>query len=496
MSTEVSRGAVAATVVVSALMVVIDMTVANVALPNMMGALGATSDQITWVLTSFSMAEAVCIPLTGFLTLRYGERKMMLVCIIGFVTCSAACGQSDSLAEMILFRIMQGAFSAPVIPIAQSLLIQVFGPEERGKAMALFTLGVLVGPVLGPVLGGVLTEHLNWRWVFYINVPIGILCSALILRNIHISNVGAHKKIDWTMFGFMAVGIGLLQYVLSRGNQVNWFSSNTILFAAILSGICIVVFVLRSFITRGDIAPVWLMTDRNLFMSCLIMALFAIGTFGVLQLQPMMLEDLLNYPVETAGFIMSPRGIASAAVMIVMAPHMDKMDSRHLVILGLTLNAVGVYMMSHYSLEIDPFWVIVPSIVQGAGLGLVFSNMAKLAFVTLDTVFVTGASALFSLFRTIGSSIGIAIINTYYSNVQQSQWHSLSQGVSPVNPVYQHYAASNGKAMTDPTLLEQVAELVQQQASMIGFVRCFFALTIMYLIVMAMIPLLRGKRLV
>lgn len=490
MSTQPSRVAMASTIVVSALMVVIDMTVANVALPNMMGDLGATSEQITWVLTSFSMAQAIFIPLTGFLTLRMGERKLLLISIGGFVLMSGLCGQADSLMEMIVFRICQGAFGASVMPLSQSILVQIYPKEERGKAMALFTIGVLVGPVLGPVIGGILTEHMSWRWVFYINVPVGAICLLLITRNIQISNRG-ETSIDWFLVLPMAVGIGLLQMVLSQGNEKNWFSSDLILFSSIVSFILIVAFTARSFITKGDIAPVWLMKDRNLGVSCLIICFFAVGTFGVLQLQPMMLEELMNYPVETTGFIMSPRGIASALVLMATASIMDKVDGRLMVLIGLSLNAIGVHLMGRYSLEIDPFWIVLPSVIQGAGLGLVFSTMAKIAFVTLAPEYTTRASAVFNLFRTIGASVGIAIVNTYLSYVKQQEWNSLGGAVSPDNPVLQIYAETSGHQLTDTAFLEQIAALLQQQSSMLGYVYCFIAMTGMYVGMMFLLPLLR-----
>ena len=273
MNSSVSRQAVTITIIISSLIVVIDMTVANVALPDMMGSLGATSNQIAWVLTSYSMAEAICIPLAGFLTLRFGERRLLLYSIGGFVVMSALCGQADSLMEIIFFRIFQGAFGAAVIPLSQSVLMQVYPKEEQGRAMALFSIGVMVGPVLGPVLGGILTEHLNWRWVFYINLPVGAVCLLLVFINIQISNRGK-TSIDWLLILTMALGIGLLQMVLSQGNEKDWFSSNFILFSSIASALLIVAFILRSFVTRGMIAPAWMLRDRNLGVSCLLVSCF------------------------------------------------------------------------------------------------------------------------------------------------------------------------------------------------------------------------------
>lgn len=490
MKNTVSRSAVTITIITSSLMVLIDMTVANVALPDMMGDLGATSDQITWVLTSFSMAEAICIPLAGFLTLRFGERYLLFYSIAGFVVLSALCGQSDSLMEMIFFRIFQGLFGASVIPLSQSILMQVYPKEEHGRAMAIFAIGVLVGPVMGPVIGGILTEHLNWRWVFYINLPIGAVCLLLIFRNIQISNRGK-TSIDWLLIITMALGIGLLQMVLSQGNEKNWFSSDLILFSSIASVIFTVFFVVRSFLTKGEIAPVWMMKDRNLGVSCLIVSCFAVGTFGVLQLQPMLLQELLNYPVETSGFIMAPRGIASAVMLMAVGPWMDKMDSRILIFVGLVLNAMGVWQMSWYSLEIDAFWVILPAVVQGAGLGLVFAPLSKIAFSTLEPWMVPGGTAMFNLCRTVGASIGIAVINTYFSYVQQAEWQSLGGSLSPDNSLLQDYAEAAGETVTNATFIEQIAALLKQQSSMLAFVYCFMLMVSIYLALMILLAFLK-----
>ncbi|KEI71745.1 DHA2 family efflux MFS transporter permease subunit [Endozoicomonas elysicola] len=492
MSNNISRQAITITIILSSLMVLIDMTVANVALPDMMGTLGATSEQITWVLTSFSMAEAICIPLAGFLTLRFGERQLLLYSIAGFIVMSAMCGQADSLMEMIFFRIFQGIFGAAVIPLSQSVLMQVYPKEEQGRAMALFAIGVMVGPVLGPVIGGILTEHLNWRWVFYINLPVGGVCLLLIFRNIQISNRGK-SSVDWLLIITMALGIGLLQMVLSQGNEKNWFSSDFILLSTIISVLMITAFIIRSFWTKGEIAPVWLLKDRNLAISCLIVSCFAVGTFGVLQLQPMLLQELLNYPVETSGFIMAPRGVASAVVLIMAAPLMDKLDSRILIFVGLVFNAVGVWQMSLYSLEIDPFWIVLPSIIQGAGLGLVFAPLSKIAFSTLDPAFITGGTAMFNLCRTIGSSIGIAVINTYFSYVKQLEWQSLGGSLSPDNRLLQNYAEVAGQGITNTDFLEQIAALLKQQSSMLAFVYCFTLMVFIYLFLILLLPIFRKK---
>ena len=257
-------------VMLSAIMVLLDMTIANVALPHMMGALGVTSEQVTWVLTSYSMAEAICIPLASYFALKFGVRRLLIVSVVGFIITSALCGQADSLAEMVTFRIMQGAFGASVIPLAQSTMVQIYPANQRGKAMALFSVGILLGPILGPTVGGIITENMDWRWIFYVNVPVGALCLTLVYLFVKIEGKG-ETKLDWPLVIGMTIGIGLLQMVLDRGNEEGRFESNFILFSLIISAIAWVFFIVRSWRTKGDIAPMWLLKDRNLAVSCLIM---------------------------------------------------------------------------------------------------------------------------------------------------------------------------------------------------------------------------------
>ncbi|MGS0689264.1 DHA2 family efflux MFS transporter permease subunit [Shewanella sp. 30m-9] len=489
---ESSRKLVTLAVMLSAIMVLLDMTIANVALPHMMGALGVTSDQITWVLTSYSMAEAIFIPLASFLALKFGVRNLLLVSVSGFMISSALCGQADSIAEMVTFRVMQGAFGASVIPLSQSIMVQIYPASQRGKAMALFSVGILLGPILGPTLGGVITENMNWRWIFYVNLPVGAVCLTLIYLFVKLGGKGK-PKIDWPIVIAMTIGIGLLQMVLDRGNQESWFESNTILFATIISVIAIVFFVARSFITKSDIAPVWLLRDRNLAMSCLVMAGFSMGMFGITQLQPMMLEQLLNYPVETTGFAMAPRGLASAIVLLGMARYMDKIDARLLITVGLSLNALGTYLMTQYSLEIDIYWILLPSIIQGAGMGLVFAPLSQLAYATLSPKETISGAVVFNLCRTIGGSFGISIVNTYFSRIQQQEWNQLGGALSPSNPVLQNAAQMQGTTITDPSFIAQLQNILQQQSTLTAFVYTFGFLLVSYLCLIPLLALFKPK---
>ncbi|OEE68811.1 multidrug MFS transporter [Enterovibrio norvegicus FF-33] len=485
-----SRTMITLAVMLSAIMVLLDMTIANVSLPHMMGSLGVTSEQVTWVLTSYSMAEAIFIPLASYFSLRFGSRRLLLVSVAGFMVMSAACGQADSLTEMIVFRILQGAFGASVIPLSQSIMVQIYPQEERGKAMALFSVGILLGPILGPTVGGLITEHMDWRWIFYVNVPVGMLCLTLLAVFVRLD--GRDKtSVDWPLVFGMAIGIGLLQLVLERGNQDGWFSSNTILFAFIISMIAWAFFLQRSFRTKGDIAPMWLLKDRNLLLSCIVMTGFSMGMFGITQLQPMMLEQLLNYPVDTTGFVMAPRGLASAIVLLSISRIIDRLDPRMLIVVGLVLNGIGSFMMMSYSLDIDVYWVLLPSIIQGAGMGLVFAPLSQLAYATLSPKNTVGGAVIFNLCRTLGSSFGISIVNTYFSQIQQKEWHALGGGVTPDNPVVQQLAASQGTTVTDPSFIASVTQLLHQQSTLLAFVYSFGFIMVSYIVLIPLLALFK-----
>ena len=480
-------------VMLSAIMVLLDMTIANVALPHMMGALGVTSEQVTWVLTSYSMAEAIFIPLASYLALKFGVRKLLLFSVAGFVAMSALCGQADSLAEMVTFRIFQGAFGASVIPLSQSIMVQIYPPEERGKAMALFSVGILLGPILGPTVGGIITENMDWRWIFYVNVPIGLICLSLLYLFVKLDGRGK-SKLDWPLVIGMTIGIGLLQMVLDRGNEEGWFESNFILFSAVISVVAWIFFIARSWITKGDVAPMWLLKDRNLAVSCLMMAGFSMGMFGITQLQPMMLEQLLHYPVEATGFAMAPRGLTSAIVLLVIARFMDRLDPRMLVAIGLGFNILGTYLMMQYSMNIDYYWVVMPSIVQGLGMGLVFAPLGQMAYRTLSHADTVGGAVIFNLCRTIGGSFGISIVNTYFTRTEQREWHALGADLTLTNPQLQQQAMMQHTTVTDPHFIAQISELLHQQSTLLAFVYTFGFIFVSYIVLLPLLTLFKFKK--
>ncbi|MFT3730693.1 MAG: DHA2 family efflux MFS transporter permease subunit [Hyphomicrobium sp.] len=477
-------------VLLAVLMVILDMTIVNVALPDMMGTLGATPDQITWVLTSYIVAEAIVIPMSGFLAERFGRKRVLTVSVAGFVIASVLCGQAHSLLQMVIFRLLQGAFGASVVPLSQATMVDSFEPEKRGKAMAIWGIGVLLGPIMGPTVGGFITDHLGWQWVFYVNLPIGIINLFLIAAYIERSPFSG-AAFDWIGALMLAVGFGSLQMLLDRGNSEGWFSSQLIVGLAVVSFICLTAFTVRSFNRPDAILKLNLLKDRNLATSTFLIMAFGVGMLSTIALQPLFLEHLLGYPASTAGLVMAPRGIAVAVGMIVVATLIQHIDSRWLVFFGLTLSAAGTYVTTGYNLDVDRFWIIAPSIVQGIGMGMIFVPLSTLAYQTLPKDASDQAASIFNIARTIGGSLGIAMGATILTRVTQENLQTLRAGIDPYNPALQSWLNSTGLAPSDPTIQQILSLELHRQSTMIGFIEAFGFVTLSFLVLIPFVLLLK-----
>jgi MFS transporter, DHA2 family, multidrug resistance protein len=487
------RWLISVTVMISTVMVVLDITIVNVALPHMMGSLGAGPEQITWVLTSYLVTSAAVMPLTGYLAGRLGRKRLLLGAIVGFVGASALCGISGSLTEIVLFRVLQGAFGAPLVPLSQSLMVDTFPPEERGRAMAIWGIGVMVGPIMGPTLGGYLTQHFEWRWIFYINVPVGIIALLLgsaVLRE----TVRRAARTDWTGLGLMATGIGALQVVLDRGNQENWFSSRLITVLALIAAAALGGFVLRGWGNSRNIVNLELFRDRNFAAASLMIGVFGLGLFGTIALQPMMLERLLGYPAETTGLVMAPRGLASAVSMMLVGRLITRRDPRKMVAFGALLGGLGTAVMGHYNLEISPGWVVWPSVIQGLGMGMLFVPLSTVAFETLPVETSAEAAGLFSLIRTIGGSIGISVVTTVLTRQGQVSWHNLGGDLDPFSPALRPWLAAHGLQLTDPLAPQLLAQELYRQSSMVAFTDVFWLVTFSFLASLPLIAFLQRPK--
>jgi MFS transporter, DHA2 family, multidrug resistance protein len=469
------------------LLQVLDTTIVNVALPHMQGELGATSDQVSWVLTSYLVAAGICMPLTGYLSDVLGRKRFLAIGIAGFVVASALCGLSQNLAEIVAFRMLQGVFGAALVPLSQAIMADAYPLSERGRAMALWGLGVMVGPVLGPTLGGWLTDIATWRWTFYINLPVGVLSLVLALRFVPDTERRA-RSMDWTGFVLLGVGVAGLQYFLDRGNQQDWFAAADIRISAALGIVGLAAFVWYS-LRHGPraVLDVRIFRDRNFATACVLIAALGLGMFGGLVIQPILLERLLNYPIVTTGLVMAPRGVATALTMIVVGRIVGRIDPRWLIGAGIVVSAIASHAMTSYSLEIDIWWIVWPIFLQGIGLGLIFVPLSTTAYATLARSRMAEAAGLFSLVRTIGSAIGISVATTVLTRESQVLWNTLGGRVSVYNPALTDYLRPLGLTWTDPLAAQVVAQQILQQAEITAMVDVFELITWSFV---AMAPLL------
>lgn len=464
-------------VMLVAIIEVLDMTIVNVALPPMMGALGANSDEITWVLTAYIVSSAIVMPLTGLLVKLVGRRTLLMINITGFMITSLLCGLSVSLTEMVFLRTLQGIFGASLIPLSQYILRDTYPPKEHGHAMAIWGVGIMVAPVLGPTLGGYITSWLNWRWIFFINVPVCIVAFSLTLFNIT-ETAREYIRIDWYGLALMVIGIGCLQIVLDRGNTSGWFSSNFILIMSIAAAIGLLTFIHKGVHDKENIINLMLFRYRNFWLCCTILLIYSMGIIGMISVQPILLENLFNYNAQTAGLAMAPRALASALTMIAAGFLTDKIDNRWMIFTGVGLTAIGSYLTAHINLHTSFDLFAWYGFIQGLGMGLVFTPLSTLALSEMAGKEMAEGAGLFSFSRSIGSSIGISILSTTISRETQVNWHQLGGHLVTTQYNFQRWLQLKGMSIHNPQDVHQIAQKLHQQATMVAFVDTFWLVTL------------------
>ena len=482
-----SRAMVTISVMLATLMQTIDNTIANVALPHMQGGLSTTQDQIAWVLTSYIVAAAIMTPMTGWLAGRFGRKRLFLLSVVGFTVASLLCGGAQSLVQIVLFRLFQGLFGAALVPLSQAVLLDVYPRERHGYAMALWGVGVMIGPIFGPMLGGWLTESYSWRWVFYINLPVGVLAYLGILAFVEEHRLETPRPFDFFGFSMLSLAIGACQLVLDRGEQKDWFASNEIIVATALSALGLYIFIVHSATSKHPFIDPRVLRDRNFVAGILCMAVIGVVLFANLALLPPLMQDLLNYPVVTTGLILAPRGVGTMISMIVVGRFLNRVDPRLSLLAGLLLTALSLYQMTGFSLAMDEWMVIRTGIVQGLGMGLIFPPLSTLTFATLRPELRTEAAGLFSLMRNIGASVGISVVETLLARSIQINHQELAEHVSPYNAMLRVLPSDSFWNMH--TLLGQAMldHEINRQAAMIAYIGDF---KFMMVVTLAVVPLL------
>jgi DHA2 family multidrug resistance protein len=482
--TRLQHALMTVSIMLATIMQALDMTIANVALPHIQGSLSAAADQITWVLTSYIVAAAVATPLTGWLSGRFGRKQVFLLSVAGFTIASALCGMADSLTQIVLFRLLQGVCGAALVPLSQAVLLDINPPEKHGSAMAVWVAGIMVGPILGPALGGWLTDNYSWRWVFYINLPVGLLAFFGIAAFIHDHRHSDPPRFDFLGFATLSLGVGALQMMLDRGELKGWFGSQEIIVETVLTVLGFYLFAVHtatcrkvSFLNRA------LLRDRNFVTGTIFIFVSAGILFATLALVPTMLQVLYNYPVTTTGLVTAPRGVGTLLAMLVVGRLIGKVDIRLILLFGLALTAFSMWQMTQFSPQMDWEPVIVSGLAQGFGLGFVFVPLTTVSFSTLAKHLRTDGTAIFSLVRNIGSSIAISIVEALLTENTQVVHATLAEHVRPDNPVMLGLGLQNAPA----THLAAINAQLTQQAALVAYLDDF---KLMMLTAIAVMPLL------
>jgi len=490
---ELHRGLITVSIMLATIMQALDTTIANVALPYMQGSLSAAQDQIAWVLTSYIVAAAIATPMTGWLVARFGRKRVFLVAVAGFTVTSMLCGAAMTLSQIVLFRMLQGVFGAALVPLSQAVLLDINPPQKHGSAMAIWGAGIMVGPIMGPTLGGWLTDAYNWRWVFYINLPIGILAFLGILFFVHETERDRKRYFDLFGFAMLSLALGSLQMMLDRGEQKDWFGSTEIVIEAALAAIGLWVFVVHTATTDRPFFHLSAFRDRNFVTGFLLMFISSAVMYATLALLPALLA-MLDYPVVTTGLVISPRGIATMLGMILVGKLMGRIDMRLILAVGFSVTAFSLWQMTWYSPDMDWRPIVIAGITQGAGLGFVFVPLSTVAFSTLPSHLRTEGTAIFNLLRNIGGSMGISISETMLDRHIQANHASIGEHVSELNRVMPWADPQHMWSLNSVTGLMQLDQIVNLQASMIAYLDDFMLMTIVCLMALPLVPLLRPVR--
>jgi DHA2 family multidrug resistance protein len=485
---DVNRGAITFSIMLATIMQGVDNTIANVALPHIQGSLSAAQDQIAWVLTSYIVAAAIMMPLTGWLAGRFGIKYVFFVSVVGFTAASALCGSATSLGQLVVYRVLQGICGAALVPLSQSTLLQINPIERHGQAMAVWGIGVMVGPIAGPALGGWLTYNYDWRWVFYINVPIGIVSALGILVFIQERRHTHREMFDFLGFAALSVGIGALQMLLDRGQLKDWFNSTEIWAEAITSGVAFYLFIVhtatatdRSFLNRA------LLKSPNFLAGTVLM--FFIGGIlsGTLALLPTMLQELMNYPVVTTGLVTTPRGFGTMIAMFLVGRLIGRVDTRLIILAGLALTVVSLWQMTEFSLYMGMGPVLISGLLQGFGLGCTFVPLNTIALSTLPRHIMTQGTAIRSLMRNLGGSVGISVLEALLAQNTQIVHSRLVEGLRPDNPLTHAPYLSAPFSLSTPFGVAALNAEVTRQAAMVAYIDDF---ALMMLIVIVSVPCL------
>ncbi len=489
------RAVVSATIMLATILQALDSTIAAVALPDMQGTFSATQDQVAWVLTSYIVASAIMTPMAGYLGDRIGRKNLYLISVAGFVITSMMCGLATSIEQMVLFRFLQGCFGAPLVPLAQATMLDIFPPSQTGSAMAMFGMGVMLGPILGPSLGAYLTEYYNWRWVFFINVPLGAIALFGIQAAIRDPVTRERDRpFDLSGFALLSISIGAMQLMLDRGNSQLWFQSSEIVIEGLVALICFYMFIVHVLTKDRPLIEPKMFKDRNFSAGMIFMFVAGANMLATMALMPPFLQRLLGYPVLTTGYVLAPRGLGTMVSMFIVGRLVNAVDARLLLLTGLSISAFSLWQMSLFNADVSMSMLIWTGILQGVGLGFLFTPVSVLAFSTLPPQYRTEGSGIFALSRNLGSSIGVSILTGMLARYVQLNRAWLVEHITPFSDAMQDPSVANYMNPDTPGGLSLLDGTVVREAMLLGYADDFRAMVFISLIAIPLLLLLKPQR--
>jgi MFS transporter, DHA2 family, multidrug resistance protein len=484
-----TRNMVTICAMTATIMQALDTTIANVALPYMQGTLSASQDQINWVLTSYIVAAAIMTAPVGWIANRFGRKRTFIICSAGFTVASVMCGLAQDINQMVLFRLLQGVFGAALVPLSQAVMLDMYSLQERAKAMSIWGMGVMMGPIMGPSLGAWLTETYSWHWVFFVNLPFGIVTVLGLMVFMEETRQETELRFDWFGFAALAIGIGALQVALDRGEQLGWLESNEIIAEFILSIAGFYYFFAHSFTTDRPFIRFALFTDRNFLTGCIFMTVMGLVLYSTMALASPYLQNVIGYPIISAGVLLASRGCGTFVAMMMVGRLMRYIEARTLIIAGLSITAVSLYIMTGWTDQTGGNEIVTVSIIQGFGFGLVFVPLSTVAFMTLPNNLRTDGTSMLTLMRNVASSIGISIVIAQLTDGGRRIYAILSEHINPFNQALQmpdvhsliNLGTDQGRAMADVmvAIQAQIIAFSQDYQLVMIFILCSIPLAIM-----------------
>jgi MFS transporter, DHA2 family, multidrug resistance protein len=482
------------------IMQALDTTIANVALPYMQGSLSASADQISWVLTSYIVAAAVMTAPVGWLSDRFGRKKLFLFCVGGFTVASLLCALAQNIEQIVAFRLMQGMCGAALVPLSQSVMLDAYPIEQRGQAMGIWGVGVMLGPIMGPTLGGWLTENYSWHWVFLVNLPVGVLTVFGLLAFMDETKHQAHLRFDWFGFLALAAGIGSMQLMLDRGEQLGWFGSPEIVAELIISIVGFYYFFAHSLTSDEPFVRFAIFRDRNFLIGCFFMLIMGLMLFSSMALSAPFIQNVLNYPIESAGWLLASRGVGTLFGMMMIGRLLRLVEARYLILTGLIFTALTMYQTTGFTEDTSGRSIVIVGLVQGLGMGLVFIPLSTVAFLTLPPRYRTDGTSMLTLVRNVASSAGISVVIANLTSMTTTFHSQLVEHISPFNNALQHpdvsrwmdLATDQGRAIADEMVTLQAVIMAYANDFMLLTAICVFSIPFVFAI--GSTATLRGKK--